>query len=160
MTPPSRPAPRPVRDSDESPAGAPGEKPSREEAETAIRTLLRWAGDDPAREGLLDTPARVARAFMAFIIRFGSAPLTTTWRWFAVAVKSWNESSTAPPQISVHRTLTDALSAQDQQFAEAFQTVRKWIGQKAFPGAVLAAGQHGRLLVLKSFGRMTRLPCT
>jgi GTP cyclohydrolase I len=38
-------------------------RPSREEAERAIRTLLLWAGDDPAREGLLDTPARVARAY-------------------------------------------------------------------------------------------------
>jgi GTP cyclohydrolase I len=42
---------------------APDNRPSREEAETAIRTLLKWAGDDPAREGLRDTPARVARAF-------------------------------------------------------------------------------------------------
>lgn len=33
------------------------------QAESAIRTLLRWAGDDPAREGLLDTPTRVARAY-------------------------------------------------------------------------------------------------
>src|SRR5215475_461536 len=38
-------------------------RPSREEAEKAIRTLLLWAGDDPDREGLKDTPARVARAF-------------------------------------------------------------------------------------------------
>jgi len=38
-------------------------RPTREEAETAVRTLLRWAGDDPEREGLRDTPARVARAF-------------------------------------------------------------------------------------------------
>ncbi|MEJ0028722.1 MAG: GTP cyclohydrolase I FolE [Rhizomicrobium sp.] len=38
-------------------------RPSRTEAEEAISTLLRWAGDDPAREGLKDTPARVARAF-------------------------------------------------------------------------------------------------
>lgn len=38
-------------------------RPTREDAETAISTLLRWAGDDPTREGLLDTPARVARAF-------------------------------------------------------------------------------------------------
>jgi GTP cyclohydrolase I len=37
--------------------------PSRAEAEAAIRTLLKWAGDDPEREGLRDTPARVARAF-------------------------------------------------------------------------------------------------
>ena len=39
------------------------ERPTRDEAEAAIETLLRWAGDDPAREGLRDTPARVARAF-------------------------------------------------------------------------------------------------
>ncbi len=43
---------------------APSEpRPSREEAERAVRTLLRWAGDDPMREGLRDTPARVARAY-------------------------------------------------------------------------------------------------
>jgi len=43
---------------------APAEpRPSRDEAERAIRTLLRWAGDDPDREGLRDTPARVARAY-------------------------------------------------------------------------------------------------
>ena len=38
-------------------------RPTREEAEKAVHTLLRWAGDDPAREGLKDTPARVAKAF-------------------------------------------------------------------------------------------------
>ena len=38
-------------------------RPSREEAEAAVRTLIAWAGDDPAREGLRDTPARVARAY-------------------------------------------------------------------------------------------------
>lgn len=37
--------------------------PSLSEAETAVRTLIRWAGDDPGREGLLDTPARVARSY-------------------------------------------------------------------------------------------------
>ena len=39
------------------------QRPSREEAEAAVRTLIRWSGDDPDREGLLDTPARVAKAF-------------------------------------------------------------------------------------------------
>ena len=39
------------------------DKPSRQEAEDAVRTLIRWAGDNPAREGLVDTPARVARAY-------------------------------------------------------------------------------------------------
>lgn len=38
-------------------------RPSREEAEAAVRTLIRWAGDAPTREGLRDTPARVVRAY-------------------------------------------------------------------------------------------------
>ena len=38
-------------------------KPTREDAEKAVHTLLRWAGDDPTREGLVDTPKRVATAF-------------------------------------------------------------------------------------------------
>lgn len=38
-------------------------RPNREQAEDAVRTLLAWAGDDPAREGLVDTPKRVAKAF-------------------------------------------------------------------------------------------------
>jgi GTP cyclohydrolase I len=38
-------------------------RPSRHEAEEAVRTLIRWAGDDPTREGLLDTPKRVAKAY-------------------------------------------------------------------------------------------------
>lgn len=38
-------------------------RPDREQAEEAVRTLLAWAGDDPSREGLIDTPKRVAKAF-------------------------------------------------------------------------------------------------
>ena len=38
-------------------------RPSRDEAEQAIRTLIRWAGDDPDREGLTGTPERVVRAY-------------------------------------------------------------------------------------------------
>ena len=49
-------------------------EPSQEEAERAIRTLLRWAGDNPDREGLLDTPARVARAFKEWFSGYGEDP--------------------------------------------------------------------------------------
>ena len=38
-------------------------RPSRAEAEAAVRTLIRWTGDDPGREGLAGTPERVARAY-------------------------------------------------------------------------------------------------
>jgi len=42
------------------------ERPSQEEAEEAVRTLLRWAGEDPRREGLVDTPKRVTKAYQEF----------------------------------------------------------------------------------------------
>ncbi|HVO16812.1 MAG TPA: GTP cyclohydrolase I FolE, partial [Alphaproteobacteria bacterium] len=41
-------------------------RPTREQAEEAVRTLIRWAGDDPQREGLRDTPRRVAKAYEEF----------------------------------------------------------------------------------------------
>jgi GTP cyclohydrolase I len=41
-------------------------RPSQEEAEAAVRTLIAWAGDDPTREGLLDTPRRVTKAYREF----------------------------------------------------------------------------------------------
>jgi GTP cyclohydrolase I len=44
----------------------PIQRPSREEAEAAVRTLIAWAGDDPTREGLLDTPRRVTKAYGEF----------------------------------------------------------------------------------------------
>lgn len=45
------------------PARKPAPRPSREEAEAAVRTLIAWAGDDPSREGLLETPKRVVKAY-------------------------------------------------------------------------------------------------
>ncbi len=45
----------------------PVKRPSQEEAEAAVRTLIAWAGDDPAREGLLDTPRRVVKAYQGIL---------------------------------------------------------------------------------------------
>ena len=50
------------------------DRPTRAEAEAAVRTLLRWAGDDPGREGLVDTPARVARAYEEWFAGYGIDP--------------------------------------------------------------------------------------
>lgn len=50
------------------------ERPHRDEAEAAVRTLLAWAGDDPDREGLLETPARVAKAFQEFYAGYEQDP--------------------------------------------------------------------------------------
>jgi GTP cyclohydrolase I len=58
------------------------ERPTREEAEAAVRTLLRWAGDDPDREGLIDTPARVARAYEEFFAGYAVDPVDLLARSF------------------------------------------------------------------------------
>lgn len=50
------------------------ERPSREEAEEAVRTLIRWAGDDPTREGLLETPKRVAKAYLQLYAGYEEDP--------------------------------------------------------------------------------------
>lgn len=57
-------------------------RPSRTEAEAAVRTLLRWAGDDPDREGLVDTPARVARAYEEFFAGYETDPVDLLARSF------------------------------------------------------------------------------
>lgn len=49
-------------------------KPSQTQAEEAVKTMLRWAGDDPEREGLRDTPARVARAYQEWFRGYGEDP--------------------------------------------------------------------------------------
>jgi len=56
--------------------------PDRTDAEEAVRTLLRWAGDDPEREGLLDTPARVARAFEEWFAGYREDPMQFLERTF------------------------------------------------------------------------------
>lgn len=57
-------------------------KPTREQAEEAVRTLLRWAGDDPQREGLLDTPGRVVRAYEEWFQGYDVDPLDYLKRTF------------------------------------------------------------------------------
>ncbi|MHB0920583.1 MAG: GTP cyclohydrolase I FolE [Thiomonas delicata] len=55
---------------------------TREQAEDAIRTLLRWAGDDPAREGLRDTPRRVAKAYKEWFAGYAQDPTAYLARTF------------------------------------------------------------------------------
>jgi GTP cyclohydrolase I len=56
--------------------------PDRVQAEEAVRTLLAWTGDDPAREGLQDTPARVVRAFEEWFAGYGEDPAALLMRTF------------------------------------------------------------------------------
>ena len=57
-------------------------RPTRSEAEAAGRTLLQWTGDDPDREGLLGTPARVVRSFEEFFSGYGEDPVAILQRTF------------------------------------------------------------------------------
>ena len=57
-------------------------RPSREEAEEAVRTLLRWAGDNPEREGLVGTPDRVVRAYEEFFAGYDEDPAEMLQRTF------------------------------------------------------------------------------
>jgi GTP cyclohydrolase I len=70
-------APAPVSD-----ASVSRSRPSRAEAEAAMRTLLLWAGDDPDREGLVDTPARVVRAYEEFFSGYETDPVEMLARTF------------------------------------------------------------------------------
>jgi GTP cyclohydrolase IA len=57
-------------------------KPTREEALEAVRTLIRWAGDNPEREGLLATPDRVVRSYAEFFSGYGEDPVQLLQRTF------------------------------------------------------------------------------
>lgn len=58
-------------------------KPSREQAEAAVRILIEWAGEDPNREGLLDTPARVVRSYEEFYSGYADDPREVLERTFS-----------------------------------------------------------------------------
>ncbi len=64
-------------------AAATGHRPSRGTAEAAVRTLIRWAGDDPGREGLADTPARVLRAYGEWFGGYEEDPVALLERTFS-----------------------------------------------------------------------------
>ncbi|WP_293962353.1 GTP cyclohydrolase I FolE [Sneathiella sp.] len=57
-------------------------KPTKKEAEEAVRTLIRWAGDDPTREGLKGTPDRVTRSYLEFFAGYNEDPDTYLSRTF------------------------------------------------------------------------------
>lgn len=64
------------------PLPAEASRPSRAEVEAAVRTIIRWTGDDPEREGLQDTPARVTRAFEEYFGGYAQDPANFLERTF------------------------------------------------------------------------------
>lgn len=78
----SAPKPQTHARQDGNGAGKAARRPSRKEAEEAVRTLIAWAGDDPAREGLEETPARVVEAFEEFFAGYDADPFDALSRTF------------------------------------------------------------------------------
>jgi len=58
------------------------DKPTKEQAEEAVRTLIKWAGDDPSREGLIGTPDRVTRSYLEFFAGYEENPAEYLERTF------------------------------------------------------------------------------
>jgi GTP cyclohydrolase I len=73
---------KPIKASDVPAPSQAVARPSREEAEEAVRTLLRWAGENPSREGLLETPKRVVKAYGEFFHGYNEDPAAVLDRVF------------------------------------------------------------------------------
>jgi GTP cyclohydrolase IA len=58
------------------------DRPGRADVEAAFRTIIRWTGDDPERDGLIETPARVARAFEEFFVGYSQNPIEILQKTF------------------------------------------------------------------------------
>ena len=85
------------------------QKPSRAEVEAAFRTIIRWTGDHPERDGLLETPARVTRAFEEFFAGYDQDPVEILEKTFeeiegydvpSAGSQVWNE---VVPDVQVVR---------------------------------------------------------
>ena len=99
------------------------DRPTREEAEEAVRTLLRWAGDDPAREGLLDTPARVVRSYEEFFSGYHIDPVALLERTFI---------ETASSAVNSPKRLVMVIASTPKVLLEA-------VGETGPPGGISVA---------------------
>ncbi len=72
----------PAKSSAKSLVESSADRPRREEAEDAVRTLIRWAGDDPGREGLLGTPQRVTKSYQEYFAGYDIDPMELLQRTF------------------------------------------------------------------------------
>ncbi len=72
----------PAKSSAKSLVESSADRPSREAAEDAVRTLIRWAGDDPGREGLLGTPQRVTKSYQEYFAGYDIDPMELLQRTF------------------------------------------------------------------------------
>ena len=96
---------------------------TREEAEQAVRVLLRWAGEDPAREGLLDTPRRVTEAF-GDLAKFAQLPEATLKALAAASPKDLATFARALPKDVAEATKAIDLARQTPGVSEVKSTLQ------------------------------------
>jgi GTP cyclohydrolase I len=82
MTPPAKTKPVVRNARQAAKRGVASSQPTQAEAEQAVRTLIRWAGDDPTREGLIDTPKQVAKAYLEYFKGYRENPEALLERTF------------------------------------------------------------------------------
>jgi len=86
---------------------------------------------------------------------FGEVPISGR---LPVTIPGIAPLGTGPERPAIDTKLRDETAGQDARFARVFQVVEKWIGERAFPGAVLAVGYKGSLAALKAFGKFDYSP--
>ena len=99
------------------------DKPSREEAIEAVRTLIRWAGDDPMREGLIDTPKRVVRSYTEFFCGYDQDPE-------AVLSATFSETQNYDEMVILKNTLRTPHGTNNRKSPRRLPTIRKSGGVK------------------------------
>jgi hypothetical protein len=80
------------------------QKPSRAEVEAAVRTIIRWTGEDPERDGLIETPARVTRSFEEFFSGYAQDPVE-------ILEKTFDEIEGYDEMIAARHPLREPLRA-------------------------------------------------
>src|SRR5436305_12714239 len=93
-------------------------RPSRAEAENAVRTLIRWAGDNPDREGLIGTPARVARAYEEWFSGYFEEPRDYLQRTF--------EEVAGYDEIVVLRDIRFESRSEERRVGKGCRSGRAW----------------------------------
>ena len=112
-------------------------RPSREEAEAAVRVLIRWAGDDPGREGLVDTPKRVVKAYEQLYAGYGQDPHQVLARVFEEVEGGVVGLSKLARVVDVFARRLQTQESMTAQIAESIDEALKPRGV-----AVLIAAEH------------------
>jgi GTP cyclohydrolase I len=114
-------------------------RPSQAEAEAAVQTLLRWAGDNPLREGLQDTPGRVVKAYSQWFRGYREDPQAMLQRTFE-EVEGYNEIVGISKLARVVDAFAKRLQVQEKMTAQIANTIDEVLRPRGV--AVVLEGEH------------------